>query len=213
MRHASFLVVFLFALLVVALAVGAQEDSVSLSGTLGSEATVYPYFADISWLSLYLNFAGFTISSKTSLSYASPISISQVFGLAYTWNWLTLGSKLYMGLFPFPLAFDSASIYGEASLFDTLLGNAPNGASFSGGIGSSAMVYPSVTDDLWFNLSLQSGAFSLSSETTFSLMPFGFDQQRFDIGFGFDGLSLYAWGVLPHTLDPSGGVGFYFDFP
>lgn len=209
MRHAPFLIVFLFALLVVAPAVGAQEDSLSMSGTFGSEVTVYPSFADTTWFSLYLDFAGFTISSTTSLSYASPISISQALGLAYTWNWLTLGSKLYMGFFPFPPEFSSLSIYGEATMFDMPL----NGASFSGGIGASVMVYPSVTSDFWFDLSLLANGFSFASKTTFALMPFGFSQQRLDIGFGFDGLSIYAWGAFSNTWDPSGGVGFYFNFP
>jgi len=217
MRRLSLLVIVLSLACALTVAVGAQQDSTSWSGELGSEATVYPYFADTSWFSLYLGFAGFTVSSTTSLSwvqtgpetYASPISVSQGFGLAYTWNWLTLGSDLYMGLFPFPPEFSSLSIYGEASLFDTPL----NGASFSGGIGVSATVYPAVTDDVWFDLSLVLDGFSVSSETTFSLMPFGFSQQRFDLGYGFDGLSVYVWVALSNTWDPSGGLGFYFSFP
>ncbi|HCP31902.1 TPA: hypothetical protein DIT45_01410 [Candidatus Acetothermia bacterium] len=209
MRRLSLILIALFLLFAMTAGVGAQEDVVSLSATLGSEATVYPPFADVSWFSLYLDFAGFTLSSTTSLSYASAFSISQAFGLAYTWNWLTLGSKLSMGVFPFPLAFDSASIYGKATMFDMPL----NGASFSGGIGTSATIYPAFADDVWFDLSLGVDGFSIASETTFSLIPVGFSQQRFDIGFGLDWFSFYVWGALSGTWDPSGGVGLYFSFP
>ena len=80
-------------------------------------------------------------------------------------------------------------------------------------MGASATVYPSVTDDFWFNLSLQFDAFSLTSATTLSLVPFGFSQQRFDIGFGFDGFSIYTWGALSHTFEPSAGVGLCYSFP
>ncbi len=219
MRRLSLIFIALFLLFAMSAGVGAQENG--WSGSLGSEATVYPYFADVSWFSLYLDYAGFTISSKTSLSwvqtgpgtYASPISVSQVFGLAFTWSWLTLGSNLSVGIFPFPPVFSSASIYGEATLFDAPLGDTPNGASFSGGLGASATVYPSLTDDVWFDLSLQVDGFSISSETTFSLMPFGFSEQRFDLGYGFDSLSVYIWAALSATWELSGGLGFYFSFP
>ena len=218
MRRLSLLVIVLSLACALTVAVGAQQDSTSWSGELGSEATVYPYFADTSWFSLSFNFAGFTVSSTTSLSwvqtgpetYASPISISQAFGLAFAWNWFTLGSNLYMGIYPFPPTFSSATIYSKATLFDVALGNP---SSFSGGIGVSATVYPTVTDDVWFDLSLVLDGFSVSSETTFSLMPFGFSQQRFDLGYGFDGLSVYVWVALSNTWDPSGGLGFYFSFP
>lgn len=219
MRRLSLLFIVLSLAFVLTVAVGAQQDSTSWSGELGSEATVYPYFADTSWFSLYLDFAGFTVSSTTSLSwvqtgpetYASPISVSQGFGLAYTWNWLTLGSDLYVGLFPFPPEFSSLSIYGEASLFDIPLGNP---SSFSGGIGVAATVYPTVTDDVWFDLSLVLDAFSVASKTSFALMPFESSQQRIDLGFAFDGFSIYAWGALSGAaLDPSGGIGFLYSFP
>jgi len=209
MRRLSLILIALFLLFAMTAGVLAQEDQAGLRATLGSEATVYPSFADVSWFSLYLDFAGFTLSSKTSFSYASAFSGSQAFGLAYTWNWLTLGSELSVGVFPFPLAFDSASIYGEATLFDMPL----NGAWFSGGIGTSATIYPSFADDVWFDLSLGVDGFSIASKTTFSLIPVGFSQQRFDIGFGLDWFSFYVWGALSGTWDPSGGVGFYFSFP
>lgn len=210
MRRLSLILIALFLLFAMTAEVGAQEDVVvSLSAELGSEVTVYPSFADVSWFSLYLDFAGFTLSSKTSLSYAAALSVSQTFGLAYTWNWLTLGSELSIGVFPFPLAFDSASIYGEATMFDMPL----NGASFSGGIGTLATIYPSFADDVWFDLSLGVNGFSIASKTTFSLIPVGFSQQRFDIGFGLDWFSFYVWGALSSTWEPSGGVGLYFSFP
>ena len=206
MRRLSLILIALFLLFAMTAGVGAQENA--WSGCLGSEATVYPYFADYSWLGLYLDFAGFTISSTTGLSYASPLSISQIFGLAYTWNWLTLGIDLYIGVFP-AFAFDSLGIYGEASLFDAPL----NGVSFSGGIGASATVYPAVTDDFWVDLSLQVDGFGISSETTFSIVPFEFLQQRFDLEYGLDGLAFYVWAALSQALDVSAGLGFYFNFP
>jgi len=210
MRRLSLILIALFLLFAMTAAVGAQENVVvSLSAELGSEVTVYPSFADVSWLSLYLDFAGFTLSSKTSLSYVSAFSVSQTFGLAYAWNWLTLGSELSMGVFPFPLAFDSANIYGVATMFDMPL----NGTSFSGGIGTLATIYPAFADDVWFDLSLGVDGFSIASRTTFSLIPVGFSQQRFDIGFGLDWFSFYVWGALSGTWDPSGGVGLYFSFP
>ncbi len=219
MRRLSLLVIVLSLACALTVAVGAQQDSTSWSGELGSEATVYPYFADTSWFSLSFNFAGFTVSSTTSLSwvqtgpetYASPISISQAFGLAFAWNWFTLGSNLYMGIYPFPPAFSSATIYSKATLFDIPLGNP---SSFSGGIGVSATVYPAVTDDVWFDLSLVLDAFSVTSKTTLALMPFGFSEQRIDLGFAFDGFSIYAWGALSGAaLDPSGGIGLLYSFP
>ena len=209
MKRLGLCLIALFLLFSMTAVVGAQEDSVTMSGKFGSEVTVYPYFADTTWFSLHLDFAGFRISSTTNLSYASPISISQVLGLAYTWNWLTLGSNLYMGIFAFPPSFTSLSVYGEASLFDMPL----DGASVSGGIGASATVYPTVTDDVWFDFGLVANGFSLASKTTFSLIPLGFVQQRFDIGLVFDGLSVYVWGAVSGAWDLSGGVGFNFNFP
>ena len=211
MRRLSLLVIVLSLACALTVAVGAQQDSTSWSGELGSEATVYPYFADYSWFSLSFNFAAFTISSTTSLSYASPISISQAFGLAYAWNWFTLGSRLSMGIYPSVFSSLVATIYSKATLFDVPLGNP---SSFSGGIGVSATVYPAVTDDVWFDLSLVLDAFSVASKTTLTLMPFGFSEQRIDLGLAFDGFSIYVWGALSSAaLDPSGGIGFSYGFP
>jgi len=211
MRRLSLLVIVLSLVCALTAAVGAQQDSTSWSGELGSEATVYPYFADYSWFSLSFNFAAFTISSTTSLSYASPISISQMLGLAYAWNWFTLGSKLSMGIYPSAFSSFLATIYSKATLFDVPLGNP---SSFSGGIGVSATVYPAVTDDVWFDLSLVLDVFSVTSKTTLALMPFGFTEQRIDLGLAFDGFSIYVWGALSSAaLDPSGGIGFSYGFP
>lgn len=211
MRRLSFLVIVLSLACALTVAVGAQQDSTSWSGELGSEATVYPYFADYSWFSLSFNFAAFTISSTTSLSYASPISVSQAFGLAYALNWFTLGSKLSTGIYPSAFSSFVATIYSKLTLFDVPLGNP---SSFSGGIGVSATVYPTVTDDVWFDLSLVLDAFSVASKTTFTLMPFGFSEQRIDLGVAFDGFSIYVWGALSGaTFDPSAGIGFSYGFP
>jgi len=219
MRRLSLLVIVLSLACALTVAVGAQQDSTSWSGELGSEATVYPYFADYSWFSLSFNFASFTVSSTTSLSwvqtgpetYASPISISQALGLAYAWNWFTLGSKLSVGIYPSAFSSLLATIYAKATLFEIPLGNP---SLFSGGIGVSATVYPTVTDDVWLDLSLVLDAFSVTSKTTLALMPFGFSQQRIDLGFAFDGFFIYAWGALAGVgLDPSGGIGFWYSFP
>jgi hypothetical protein len=192
-------------------AVGAQQDSTSWSGELGSEATIYPYFADYSWFGLSFNFAAFTISSTTSLSYASPISVSQAFGLAYTLNWFTVGSKLSTGIYPSAFSSLVATIYSKLKLFDVPLGNP---STFSGGIGVQATVYPTVTDDVWLDLSLVLDAFSITSKTTFTLMPVGFSEQRIDLGLAFDGFSIYVWGALSGaTFDPSAGAGFFYGFP
>lgn len=211
MRRLCLILIALFLLFAMTAGVGAQEDSVSLSATLGSEATLYPYFADYSWVSLSLDYFGFTMSSTTGLSYASPFSVSQIFGLAYTWNWLTLGSKLYMGVIPLPIVISSVIIYTQLTMFDIALGNP---SSFSGGLGASATVYPTVAaNEAWFDLSLQVDGFSIASKTTFALMPFGFSQQRVDLGYAFDGLAIYLWGALSATWDPSGGIGFTISFP
>ena len=192
-------------------AVGAQQDSASWSGELGSEATVYPYFADYSWFSLSMSLAGFTISSTTSLSYASPISISQALGLAYGWNWFTIGGKLSTGIYPSAFSSFVASIYSKATLFDVPLGNP---SSFSGTAGVSATVYPAIADDVWLDLSLVLDAFSITSHTAFALMPVGFSQQRIDLGVAVDGFTVYVWGALSgSTFDPSAGIGFSYGFP
>jgi len=189
MRRLSLLVIVLSLACALTLAAGAQQDSISWSGEIGSEATVYPYFADYSWFSLSFNFAAFTISSTTGLSYASPISISQALGLAYAWNWFTLGSKISTGIYPSAFSSFVATIYSKLTLFDVPLGNP---SSFSGGIGAQATVYPAVTDDVWLDLSLVLDAFSITSKTTFTLMPVGFSEQRIDLGVAFDGFSIYV---------------------
>jgi len=193
------------------LAVGAQQDSSSWSGEIGSEATVYPSFADYSWFSLSFDVAAFTLFSTTSLSYASPISISQTLGLSYGLDWFTLGSKLSTPIYPSAFSSIVATIYSTVTLFEVPLGNP---SSFSGAVGASATVYPAVTDDVWLDLSLVLDAFSVTSKTSLALMPFGFSQQRIDLGFAFDGFSVYVWGALSGaTFDPSGGVGFLYGFP
>ena len=60
MRRLSPLLIVLFLACAWTATVGAQQDSTSWSGEIGSEATVYPYLADYSWFSLSFNFASTT---------------------------------------------------------------------------------------------------------------------------------------------------------
>jgi len=264
-------------LVLLALAAGAQEDSASISGTIGGEATLLPDVATSFSLDLSFAFADFTLTSKTGIAIGAPLTGTQVF--EFEWEWLTLGSELDLTLTP--PAMDGMNVYVKARVFDTALGReeptlgltgdlavivdilpAPaetlatfdltakigpftatsetavafvpfdvqsqvfsgkwsfleatlgkgEGApTLSGDLGTSVTVLPDVAADLGFTFSLASAGTSITSETTFDLIPFGFASQTITLKIGFDGLLLYTWGTFT-TAGLEAGIGFSFDF-
>ncbi len=178
MRHASFLVVFLFALLVVALAVGAQEDSISISGTFGGEATFLPAFESRLWLDLSITFANLTLISETNFTLVPTLTGAQVFKLEYAWEWLTLGSELDLGLVP--PAFQSLSLYAQASIIDTTLGEKEPSLNLVADLGVVTEILPAFSVVATLDLAVEIGPLAASSSTELDFIPLFFQSQEFE---------------------------------
>jgi len=178
MRHASFLVVFLFALFVVALAVGAQEDSISISGTFGGEATFLPAFESTLWLDLSITFANLTLISETDFTIVPTLTGTQVFKLEYAWEWLTLGSELDLGLVP--PAFQSLSLYAEASIIDMTLGESEPSLDLVADLGVVTEVLPTFSGVATLDLEAEIGPLAASSSTEFDFISFLVQLQEFE---------------------------------
>jgi len=178
MRHASFLVVFLFALFVVALAVGAQEDSISISGTFGGEATFLPAFESTLWLDLSITFANLTLTSETDFTIVPTLTGTQVFKLEYAWEWLTLGSELDLGLVP--PAFQSLSLYAEASIIDTTLGENEPSLDLVADLGVVTEILPTFSGVATLDLEAEIGPLAASSFTEFDFISFLVQLQEFE---------------------------------
>lgn len=178
MRHASFLVVFLFALFVVALAIGAQEDSISISGTFGGEATFLPAFESTLWLDLSITFANLTLTSETNFTLVPAVTGVQVFKLEYAWEWLTLGSELDLTLIP--PAFQSLSLYAEASIIDTTLGEKEPSLSLVANMGVVTEILPAFSGVATLDLEAEIGPLAASSYTEFDFISFLVQLQEFE---------------------------------
>jgi len=178
MRHAYLLVVFLFALFVVALAVGAQEDSISISGTFGGEATFLPAFESTLWLDLSITFANLTLTSETDFTIVPTLTGTQVFKLEYAWEWLTLGSELDLGLVP--PAFQSLSLYAEASIIDTTLGESEPSLDLVADLGVVTEVLPTFSGVATLDLEAEIGPLAASSSTEFDFISFLVQLQEFE---------------------------------
>ena len=80
-------------------------------------------------------------------------------------------------------------------------------------LGASAFVVPAVDAQMWVDMALALGAVTVTSETDFTLTPFGLTQQRFEIEIGFDGLSIYVWMSFTGAGDLVTVIGGTYDFP
>lgn len=80
-------------------------------------------------------------------------------------------------------------------------------------LGAATFVVPAVDAQMWLDMALELGAVTVTSESDFSLTPFGLTQQRFEVELGLDGLSVYAWLSFTGAGDLSAGIGGTYDFP
>jgi hypothetical protein len=96
MKRFFILAVALLAMFSVVLMVGAQEDSVTISGTLKGEAEFLPSFANWYGLDLTLTFSGLKVISQTYFTVAPGVTGTQVFKVEYASfaNWYGLDLTL-----------------------------------------------------------------------------------------------------------------------
>jgi len=101
-----------------------------------------------------------------------------------------------------------ALIGGEIRLLDLVLDN----GSFTADWGSELDVLPAFNADMWFDVDLGLGDVTVTSQTDFALTPFALAQQRFDVEFDTDDLSVYAWAGYSPTVEFFAGIGFTFTY-
>lgn len=178
MRDGRFLVIALFVLFALVVTAGAQEDGVSLSGSFGGDATFLPAFESTFWIDLSLAFDEVTVISETDLVLVPAASGTQLFGLEYTWEWLTLGSEVDLGLLP--PAFQSLSVYGEASLLDTTLGEEEPSLSLAADLGVITEILPTFAGTITFGLAAEFGPLAATSTTELGFAPLAFQSQVFE---------------------------------
>jgi len=164
MKRFFILAVALLAMFSVVLMVGAQEDSVTISGTLKGEAEFLPSFANWYGLDLTLTFSGLKVISQTYFTIAPGVTGTQVFKVEYAWDFLTLGSELDLGLVP--PAFQSLSLYAEANFFDTTIGEGDFAPSLTADLDLVMVILP-------------------SSTTKLDLVPVAFQSQEFEVELDF----------------------------
>ena len=183
MKRFFILAVALLAMFSVVLMVGAQEDSVTISGTLKGEAEFLPSFANWYGLDLTLTFSGLKVISQTYFTIAPGVTGTQVFKLEYAWDFLTLGSELDLGLVP--PAFQSLSLYAEANLFDTTIGEGDFAPSLTADLDIVMVILPAFSGTATFDLETQIGPLAASSTTKLDLVPVAFQSQEFEVELDF----------------------------
>jgi len=183
MKRFFILAVALLAMFSVALAVGAEENSVTLSGTLKGEAEFLPSFANWYGLDLTLTFSGLKAISQTYFTLAPGVTGTQVFKVEYAWGFLTLGSELDLGLVP--PAFQSLSLYAEANLLDTTIGEGDFAPSLTADLDLVMVILPAFSGTATFDLETQVGPLAASSTTKLDLVPFAFQSQEFEVELDF----------------------------
>jgi len=183
MKRFFILAVALLAMFSVVLAVGAEENSVTLSGTLKGEAEFLPSFANWYGLDLTLTFSGLKAISQTYFTLAPGVTGTQVFKVEYAWGFLTLGSELDLGLVP--PAFQSLSLYAEANLLDTTIGEGDFAPSLTADLDLVMVILPAFSGTATFDLETQVGPLAASSTTKLDLVPFAFQSQEFEVELDF----------------------------
>lgn len=183
MKRFFILAVALLAMFSVVLMVGAQEDSVTISGTLKGEAEFLPSFANWYGLDLTLTFSGLKVISQTYFTVAPGVTGTQVFKVEYAWDFLTLGSELDLGLVP--PAFQSLSLYAEANLFDTTIGEGDFAPSLTADLDIVMVILPAFSGTATFDLETQIGPLAASSTTKLDLVPVAFQSQEFEVELDF----------------------------
>lgn len=183
MKRFFILAVALLAMFSVVLMVGAQEDSVTISGTLKGEAEFLPSFANWYGLDLTLTFSGLKVISQTYFTIAPGVTGTQVFKLEYAWDFLTLGSELDLGLVP--PAFQSLSLYAEANFFDTTIGEGDFAPSLTADLDIVMVILPAFSGTATFDLETQIGPLAASSTTKLDLVPVAFQSQEFEVELDF----------------------------
>jgi len=183
MKRFFILAVALLAMFSVVLAVGAEENSVTLSGTLKGEAEFLPSFANWYGLDLTLTFSGLKVISQTYFTLAPGVNGTQVFKVEYAWGFLTLGSELDLGLVP--PAFQSLSLYAEANLLDTTIGEGDFAPSLTADLDLVMVILPAFSGTATFDLETQVGPLAASSTTKLDLVPFAFQSQEFEVELDF----------------------------
>jgi hypothetical protein len=103
----------------------------------------------------------------------------------------------------------SALIGGEVRVLDLDLDN----GGLTADLGASTFVLPAVDALMWLDVAFTLGAVTVTSETDFTLTPFGLTEQRFEVEIGFDGFSVYVWASFNGAGDLSAGIGGTYDFP
>ncbi len=183
MKRFFILAVALLAMFSVVLMVGAQEDSVTISGTLKGEAEFLPSFANWYGLDLTLTFSGLKVISQTYFTIAPGVTGTQVFKVEYAWDFLTLGSELDLGLVP--PAFQSLSLYAEANFFDTTIGEGDFAPSLTADLDIVTVILPAFSGTATFDLETQIGPLAASSTTKLDLVPVAFQSQEFEVELDF----------------------------
>jgi hypothetical protein len=191
--------------------VGYSFGPVDLRGTVMMD--VYPFaFTGVEFYAVVGLFDiasdGFEASADASLFSA----IYPAFG-----NTLSLDVDVSYGIFSLWGGLDldipsfgvSVLVGGEVRALDLDLNN----GGLTVDLGASTLVVPAVDAQMWLDMTFTLGAVTVTSETDFTLTPFGLTQQRFEAKIGSNGLSVYVWGSFTGAGDLSAGIGGTYDFP
>ncbi len=182
---------------------------------LGGSATIGIYPLDFAGLDVYADVGlfdvdrdGFAVSADASLYSGIYPAFDTTLSLDVdaSYGVFSLGADLDLGIPGFGL---SVLLSGEVRVLDLVLED----GGLTADLGASAFVVPAGDARLWFNMELGLGAFTVTSETDFTLAPFGLAEQRIEIDIAFDGFSAYAWGSFTGDGDLSAGIGGAYDFP
>ena len=187
-------VLSIIALVVLMLSVGAvaQDDAVSVCGTFSGSAQFLPSISSSFGLNLTIGFAGFTVTSDTSFTPLPTVSANQSFALEYTWDVLTFGSRVDMGLIP--ALFQSWDVYAKLNFPDTTIGDGANAPTFAGNLRVDAVILPAFAGTGTLYISMDVGPLSASSTSIVGFVPVSFQTQKFKLSIDF----------LSATLDDAG---------
>jgi len=181
MMQIRLFVIALSVLLTIGTLAYAQNDSMTISGTIGGEVAILPTFGVSTTLDLSLSLADLTFESKTTFDIYPALGGTENLSVEHAWNTLTIGTGF--GFSRIPPGLDSVDAYADARVFDLTTGD--GGMEFAGALRAEIGIFPNFSGSLTGTLSADIGIISLSSVTTVDLLPLGFSAQEFTAALTF----------------------------
>ncbi|MFC2078437.1 hypothetical protein ACFLSZ_00485 [Candidatus Bipolaricaulota bacterium] len=193
------LVVGIAAVLTSAGMIAVADDGLEVE--IGVEAEILPDFTTDAWVDLDWSIDGLSLGSTTTLTVVPALAATEVLNIEYSFGSASLGATANVDLYPF--AFGGFTIYADAGLLDTTLGD---DGTLSLDVGLWMPILPTFAAVISMDIDVSVWLLSLWSAVEFDILTLGIDAwvggeiRLLDLDFD-DGSLTADWGseldVLP----------------